>query len=82
MGMTDSWPVDADGRPMVLVTGGAEEKIGLPNYSNVTIGPISVTKFFVEGDEAEGIRECARLAEAFIAEERERVLKWAQGGGK
>jgi hypothetical protein len=79
--MTDfNWPVDEEGKPMVLVRGGADEKIGLPNFSNVTVGPISVTKFVRAGEEAEGIRECTRLAEEFIAEERAKVLEWVQAG--
>jgi hypothetical protein len=77
-GLSPGWPVDESGNPLVLVTGGAEEKIGLPNYSNVTIGPISVTKFVKAGEEKAGIRECTSLAEEIIAEDRQHVLDMVQ----
>lgn len=70
-----SWPADADGNPMVMVTMQASELIGLPNYSNVTVGPASVTRFVAEGDVAEGLKQTAHDVEHIIAEERELVLE-------
>lgn len=73
---TGQWPVDEDGLPMALVTFQASELIGLPNYSNVTIGPGSVTRFVADDPEARkaGLRDCVREVEKIIAEEREVVL--------
>lgn len=55
-----------------------EEKIGLANYSNVTIGA-SITRIVPEGTEAElltHIQETARgTVEEFLAQERENVLE-------
>lgn len=71
-----SWPYDADGRPLAMVTMQASELIGLPNYSNVTLGPASVTRFVEDTSEARagGLRDCAKEAEGIIAEERESIL--------
>lgn len=75
-----SWPVDDDGKPMALVSSGASEKIGLPNYSNVDIGPASVTRYVEDSPEAiqEGLKECTQLCEVIIANEREKVLEIIQ----
>lgn len=75
-GINFSWPHDEEGRPMALVTMQLSELVGLPNYSNVTVGPGSVTRFVT--DTTEGIREgltaCAVAVEGILAEEREPVL--------
>lgn len=73
------WP-EINGKPAARVKGGAEEKIGLPNYSNVTIGPISVERFVEDTPEGieKGIEFCTQAAEAFIAVERVKVLEWVQ----
>lgn len=70
------WPHDESGKPMALVTMQLSELIGLPNYSNVTVGPGSVTRFVVDSDQgvAEGLRSCADAVENILAEEREPVL--------
>lgn len=69
---------EINGKPAVQITVGAEEKIGLPNYSNVVIGPIIVTRF-VEDDPAvidEALRVTLREhVESLIAEERSNVLE-------
>lgn len=72
-----SWPVDEDGNPMALVSMQLSELIGLPNYSNVTVGPGSVTKFVkdtVDGV-AEGLDSCAASVERILAAEREPVIE-------
>jgi hypothetical protein len=69
-----NWPMDKDGNPMVLVSAGVGEKIGLPNYSNVTIEPISISKFVPAGKEEEGYAECFLLVEKMLAQERAKVL--------
>lgn len=77
-----SWPTDGDGAPMAMVTMQASELIGLPNYSNVTVGPASVTRFVPDTHESReaGLKECALEAEKIIAEERELVLQIVQQG--
>jgi hypothetical protein len=81
-GIQFSWPHDEDGNPMALVTMQLSELVGLPNYSNVTVGPGSVTKFVKDGKDgiAEGLRECAIAVETILAEERQPVLEMVQGG--
>jgi hypothetical protein len=73
----EKWPVDKDGRPMALVTTGASEKIGLPQYSNVDIGPFQVTRFVEDDAESirDGLRMCVTLVEQVIAEERDAVVE-------
>lgn len=65
---------------MAKVIMGAEEKIGLPNYSNVTLSG-SVTRWVADTpDEIDkGLRACLTAVEAIIAEEREQVLALIQG---
>lgn len=59
----------------------SSEKIGLPGYSSVDIGPISVTRFIPEGDDAyvkEELRKNLILVEELISEVREEVLTSVQ----
>lgn len=69
-----NWPVGPDGKPLVLISAGVGEKIGLPNFSNVNIDPITCTKFVEEGKEAEAYRELFALVEGVLGEERAKVL--------
>jgi hypothetical protein len=80
-GINFAWPVDEEGNPLALVTMQLSELIGLPNYSNVTVGPGSVTKFVKDSEEgvAEGLRACAVSVEAILAEEREPILDMVKG---
>jgi len=73
-------PTGPDGRPLAKVTMGAEEKIGLPNYSNVTLNGW-VTRYVEDTPEAidAGLRECVVAVESVIAEERQQVLAMVQG---
>lgn len=69
------------GVPAVKIMTSFSEKVGMPNYSNIEIGPISVTRYVPDGDEQhllEEIRKTARIVEEFIAEERETVLEMVQ----
>lgn len=62
----------------------AEEKIGLANYSNVTIGG-SITREIPEGDDefvAQKLRENFELIEGIVAEERQKVLESVQESKK
>jgi hypothetical protein len=74
-----NWPVDEDGNPMVLVTMQASELIGLPSYSNITVGPASVTRFVREGEVADGLRRSAKEVEDIVSEERTAVLEIVSG---
>lgn len=74
-----SWPLDHAGNPMVMVTMQASELIGLPSYSNVTVGPASVTRFVPEGAVEEGLRNTAKEVEGIISEERTAVLEIVSG---
>lgn len=76
----DAIPTGPDGRPFAKVTMGAEEKIGLPNYSNVTLNGW-VTRYVEDTPEAidAGLRDCVSAVEAVIAEERQAVLAMVQG---
>lgn len=71
------WPIGENGRPMAKVTSSANEKIGMPNYSNVTLGPFYVTRFVEDDPEAikEGLREGVLACEEVIGEERGAVVE-------
>lgn len=74
-------PVDEDGNPLAIVSFAVEEKIGLPNYSNVTVGPATVIRFVKDTPEAraEGLRDCAAETEGILHEERKPVLELIRG---
>ncbi len=70
---------------MIKIMTGSSEKIGLPNYSSVDIGPISVTRFIEEGDDEyikNELRKNLLLVEELIAEVREEVLQSVQESKK
>lgn len=76
----DGIPV-VNGTPAIKIMASFEEKIGLPNYSSVTVGPISVSRFVEDGDEEhirEEIKTTARIVEDFLAEERQHILNMMQ----
>ena len=68
------WP-EINGKPAARIRAGGEEKIGLPSFSNVVVGPISVERFVEDTPEAidEGLRQARDHAERLIAEEREKL---------
>lgn len=74
-------PMGANGKPMALVGMQLAEKIGLPNYSNVDVGPAVVYRFTEDNEEArrEGLLECAADCEFILAHEREPVLQLVNG---
>lgn len=75
--MLNGWPVDPEGVPMALITMGASEKIGMPNYSNVDLGPASVSKFVYDDRDAiaQGLKEIVDVCEQVIGEERGKVIE-------
>lgn len=44
-----AWPRDDNGEPMIQVYVQAREHIGLPDYSNITVGPSGITMFVAKG---------------------------------
>lgn len=58
-----------------VVTVNAEEKVGLPNYSNVTIGTSVSRTFSGPVDEEAVQKELAIIVEGFVAEERKAILE-------
>ena len=63
----------------------SSEKIGLPNYSSVDIGPISVTRLIPDRDDdyiKEELRKNLVLVEELISEVREEVLAAVQESKK
>lgn len=74
---------EINGKPAAKITYGAAEKIGLPKYSNVDIGPVSVTRF-VEDDPdtiAREMQDGLEFVETVLAEERARVVKAFRDAG-
>lgn len=76
------WPVDGDGTPMVLVTATMSEKIGLPDYSAVDTGPVSITRFVKAGTEREGFDESLAIIEDILQVERGKVVEWIKNKPK
>lgn len=74
---TFAWPTDEDGNPMALISMQASELIGLPQYSNVTVGPAMVQRFVPDTEEGryEGLKEAAKTCERIVGEERSVVLE-------
>ena len=69
---------------LVKLASWAEEKIGLENYSNVTVGG-SITRHVEDGDDThlgQELRENFALIEMIVAEQRELVLADVQSSKK
>lgn len=45
------WPRDVNGRPMIKLTCAAAELIPTVQYGNVTVGPVSATRFVNDTDD-------------------------------
>jgi len=73
---------EINGKPAAKILVGLEEKIGLPNYSNVVVGPIQVERY-VEDDptviEAELRLTLENYVEPLMVEERTKVLELISG---
>lgn len=77
-----TWPTEADGTPMAVVMVSAAELVGsgqgMPDYSNITLGPVSFM-LPCKNDAAvieETAREGQRLCQYLIGTER-RAVQWA-----
>lgn len=81
-GINFNWPHDEDGNPMALITMQASELYGLPNYSNITIGPASITKFVkaTDEDEVQGLKDIQAKVEEVVATERGLAQKARERG--
>lgn len=68
---------EINGKPAVKITVSAAEKIGLPKFSNIDIGPVSITRFVEDDDEVVGkaIRDGQEFVELILGEERERIVE-------
>jgi hypothetical protein len=71
------WPVDANGKPLAMVSMAASELVNLGNYSNVTVGPAMVTRFVEDTPQsrAQGLKECTVEVEDVVARERQVVYE-------
>ena len=70
---------------MIKIMTGSSEKVGLPDYSSVDIGPISVSRFIPEGNDEyikKELRKNLEMVEELIAEVREEVLQSIQESKK
>lgn len=72
-----SWPTDDNGDPLAQVSMAVHELIGLPQYSNVTIGPAVVTRFVrdTKDDRENGLKECSEEVEKVVSVIRDEVLE-------
>src|SRR5437764_12535075 len=71
-----SWPLDDQGQPMAMVGFQVSELIGLPNYSNVTVGPAFCMAFAKNDQDSRraAMRELADDVEAIAREQRQIIL--------
>jgi hypothetical protein len=71
------WPRDIRGMPAIKITCAAAELVPTVQYGNVTVGPISVTRFVVDLDDDEDllkqINRTQAICEQAVAEERKTV---------
>jgi hypothetical protein len=67
----------------VRVSMSVEEKIGLPNFSNVVIGPISLESWCDDTPEARkaALKEITEECEEHLGVERTKVLEWLKKEG-
>jgi hypothetical protein len=72
-------PLDDKGRPMVIIAASASNLVQTVPFSNVTIGPVTITRAVIDdGDESiiNATREIQRMVEYAVGVER-RLLDWA-----
>lgn len=69
---------EINGKPAVRIKVGLGEKIGLPKFSNVDIGPISIERYVEDDDEVivEELKQSLVMVEELMADEREKVSEW------
>lgn len=86
--MTTDQTVTQLGNGKIMISLSCAEKVGLPNYSNVDIGPAVLTRIVDDGDDAHVQAEFAKIGgvlEHVIAQQREITLEalkaFAAAGG-
>jgi hypothetical protein len=70
-----SWPTDEKGKPLSLVTMQISELINIGNYSNVTVGPIAVTRFVDDDEAVAGIQKCGEECEEVLQQYRQIIIE-------
>jgi hypothetical protein len=83
-GVTQGWPVDAFGSPMVQISCAQSELIPTRQYANVTLGPVQVTRFVLDGDMDSiynEIRQTQALCDKALAEDRETLHEQLRNAG-
>lgn len=78
-GMPSSWPQDADGNYLAIVTGSCSDLVPTVQFGNVLVGPVSIQRPVAVTSMQEIIdaaRETQRAAEYVVGVER-RLLQWA-----
>jgi len=67
---------DEEGRPLARVCVQVSELFGLPQYSNVTIGPILIERWVKDtpSERRAGLEECAAEVEEQLAIQRDAVV--------
>lgn len=77
--LPSSWPQDAEGNYLALVSGSCSDLVPTVQFGNVLIGPVTIQRPVVAGTFQEIIdaaRETQRAAEYVVGVER-RALQWA-----
>lgn len=69
-----NWPVDENQQPLAQVSWSMHELINLGNYSNVTVGPVRVTRFAKDSEVEKGLDKCKEEVETSLAKERQLIL--------
>lgn len=79
-----TWPVGEDGLPMAQISFTSSDLIPTGEYANVTIGPVTITKFIpASADAAKELNALADIVEGdVIAEQRELVMDQLQADAK
>jgi hypothetical protein len=73
-----SWPHDANGEPMAIVSGTASDLIPTVQFGNVLVGPVTITRPVSNESLEKIIKEAAatqKAAEAVCGSER-RIIEW------
>lgn len=72
---------EINGKPAVRISFSLAEKVGLPNYSNIDVGPCGLEKWVEDDPDAirKGRDELIEQVEEFMAIERTKVYDFIKG---
>lgn len=73
MTATESWPTDADGKPLAKITSHVQEKIPTAPYASVDISK-TVTKFVPDDKVVEGLDKAYEEADASLQPKRDKII--------